>query len=149
MTVLTMNLFRLLLLFLFGSLLSLCEHSSLLKFPLFLGWFDRILVMFKLNFTIKLILVSQLIELFDMFLQLILLKVGSLYFVNDLRPILKSRHYFIFIMDFIDLFRVLRLFEELSNYTIKIILFNVSYILCLDLYLKDNYIKSIENLKFL
>lgn len=149
MTVLTMNLFRLLLLFLFGSLLSLCEHSSLLKFPLFLGWFDRILVMFKLNFTIKLILVSQLIELFDMFLQLILLKVGSLHFVNDLRPILKSRHYFIFIMDFIDLFRVLRLFEELSNYTIKIILFNVSYILCLDLYLKDNYIKSIENLKFL
>ena len=149
MTVLTMNLFRLLLLFLFGSLLSLCEHSSLLKFPLFLGWFDRILVMFKLNFTIKLILVSQLIELFDMFLQLILLKVGSLYFVNDLRPILKSRHYFIFIMDFIDLFRVLRLFEELSNYTIKIILFTVSYILCLDLYLKDNYIKSIENLKFL
>lgn len=84
-----------------------------------------------------------------MFLQLILLKVGSLHFVNDLRPILKSRHYFIFIMDFIDLFRVLRLFEELSNYTIKIILFTVSYILCLDLYLKDNYIKSIENLKFL
>lgn len=119
MTVLTMNLCRLLLLFLFGFLLSLCEHSSLLKFPLFLGWFDRILVMFKLNFTIKLILVSQLIELFDMFLQLILLKVGSLHFVNDLRPILKSRHYFIFIIDFIDLFPVLRLFEELVNYKIK------------------------------